>query len=245
MNSQSKPNGIEWCDATLNPVVGCPRGCQYCYAKEAYELEHGKGTFSTLVFHPERLEDLKRKKPTVFFMDSMTDIEFWKPEWLAEVIEAMNANLQHRYIFLTKMMTMTSSSRLSLLTKQNADIWVGATTEGQDQFDFRMSHYVKFVSVEPMLGPICLVLSRRPGIIQLVIVGSETFHHRPVNLPKREWVESLVGQCRQAGVPIFMKESLRGLMGAGFVQDRLPWKIDSPIEMQKPVETKMYQPKLF
>lgn len=61
---------------------------------------------------------------------------------------------------------------------------------------------VRFVSVEPLLGPLDLTpwLSR----LHWVIVGAESGHHsRKMRL---SWARSVVGQCRRANVAVFVKQ---------------------------------------
>jgi protein gp37 len=83
---------------------------------------------------------------------------------------------------------------------------------------------IRFISAEPLLGPIDLLRTLRPGqmwdwltgerettsekrvtaYIDWVIAGGESGNDfRPMN---PEWAESLQVQCRAAGVPFFMKQ---------------------------------------
>jgi protein gp37 len=112
---------IEWCDETINPIVGCSKisdGCKNCYAeKMAVRLSHmdvegydevvdysGKWNGNT-VFVPKALEKVaKWKKPKRIFVGSMTDIfhDSISNEWIASVFGTICANPIHVFVLLTK-----------------------------------------------------------------------------------------------------------------------------------------------
>lgn len=114
------------------------------------------------------------------------------------------------------------------------NIWLGASVENQDTANTRIPHLlavpatIRFLSVEPLLGPVALtavrhqlaaesfmvasVLQADDGFglnaprhrIDWVILGGESGPHaRPCHL---NWIRSLVIQCRDAGVPVFVKQ---------------------------------------
>jgi protein gp37 len=62
----------------------------------------------------------------------------------------------------------------------------------------------------------CLVAVDWIGV-EWVIIGAQTGHGAVQ--PKREWVSNIVDQCRAAGVTVFMKNSLKVLMGDDFIQE--------------------------
>ena len=61
------------------------------------------------------------------------------------------------------------------------------------------------------------------GIFEWVIVGAETGNRKDRVVPKKEWIDKLTALCDRSGVPIFMKESLREIMGDDFRQE-FPWE---------------------
>ena len=79
----SLQSGIEWTDATWNPVRGCTKispGCKHCYAETFAERFRGvkghpyeQGFDLRLV--PEKLgEPLRWRKPKMIFVNSMSDL---------------------------------------------------------------------------------------------------------------------------------------------------------------------------
>ena len=103
------------------------------------------------------------------------------------------------------------------------NIWLGTTVEDQDRADERIPRLlatpaaVRFLSVEPLLGPVDLfdvdgVASQADPLgpfpaekIDWVIVGGESGPGaRPCDV---DWIRSVVGQCRKAGVPCFVKQT--------------------------------------
>lgn len=74
----SATTGIEWTDATWNPVTGCTKvssGCDHCYAESLHNRFHGPGAFDTLTLHPDRLPiPLSWRKPRKVFVNSMSDL---------------------------------------------------------------------------------------------------------------------------------------------------------------------------
>lgn len=61
-------------------------------------------------------------------------------------------------------------------------------------------------------------------MISAIIIGAETGNRKNKVKPSVDWVNNLVKQADAAGVQVFMKESLRPIMGADFRQDPLPWQ---------------------
>jgi len=203
-----------------------------------------------VTLHPEKLEEpLKWKKPRRVFVCSMGDLfhEQVPDEYIAKVWEIMNNASHHTFMVLTKRPHRMKEflERLGWYIHDQdgypmeavldeggkytlPNVWLGVTAENQQRADERIPILlqipaaVRFVSVEPMLGPVDLSLSDgvdlsmsvgtglKPGKSYLinsldwVICGGETGPGaRPMH---PEWVRSLVLQCKNAGVPIFVKQ---------------------------------------
>lgn len=52
-----------------------------------------------------------------------------------------------------------------------------------------------------------------------VIVGTETGRRRDKVIPKREWIEGIINECRKNGTPVFMKSSLAEIWGEPLIQE--------------------------
>jgi protein gp37 len=88
------------------------------------------------------------------------------------------------------------------------NVAIGVTAENQEMADKRMPELlatpaaVRFVSIEPQLGPVDL--SRVGSMPDWVICGCESGpRRRPFFI---EWAGSLRDQCRRADVPFFLKQ---------------------------------------
>lgn len=77
-----------------------------------------------------------------------------------------------------------------------------------------------FVSFEPLLFDIGAHIGSTGG--DWLIIGAETGNRKGKPVCKREWVDHIVDYARKTGKPVFMKESLREIMGKDFIQE-FPW----------------------
>lgn len=224
---------IDWCTHTVNPVVGCTFGCEYCYARRLNNRFKWIEDWNKPQFFPERLKQLKSKKPKIIFMNSMSDIADWKEEWTQATFKAIEENTQHIYLFLSKRPTVYARVLSGRYLSQN--IWFGATATHIKNYITNSTELYKttgydawknanrFLSIEPILERIpeyilCVLMDQ----LDWIIVGAETGNRKDKVIPKKEWIMDIKNQCNNAGVPIFMKESLRELMGQDFVQE-FPW----------------------
>lgn len=239
---------IDWCDSTWNPVTGCLHGCEYCYARKIAErfgikpfghvepavLEEPMVLFGkrqpyplgfSPTFHRYKLDEPQKwKKPRNIFVCSMADLfGDWVPDdWIKAVFDACEKAPQHRYLFLTKNPKRYETLfklRLPYLDKA----MFGYSLETGHSEGFYPSGDDVFMSIEPLLGRLNKSDLRHIALCGWVIVGAETGNRKGKVIPEREWVTEIVDACRECDVPIFMKESLRKLMGNDFKQE-FPWQ---------------------
>jgi protein gp37 len=297
---------IEWTGFTWNPIVGCSvcsPGCKHCYAmKMARRIElmgtapHYAGLTQMtkagpvwtgkLVQAPDDtlFEPLRRKKPTTWFVNSMSDLfhESVPDDWIDRIFAVMALCPQHTFQVLTK----RSARMREYLSKTDVvagicaaldaideglparehwekpnpledafsvgynlknghanppwplpNVWLGVSCEDQKNADARIPDLlatpaaVRFISAEPLLGPIdldhwlwgrasrcddcasygddcpCDLQSRKlngePSLDWVIIGGESGPRARDFRL---SWAKSLIEQCRAADVPAFMKQ---------------------------------------
>lgn len=234
---------IDWCDSSWNPVTGCLHGCEYCYARSIAnrfgchakaendvevvvypwkDSESGKKLPYPFDFHPTfhryRLNEYLNKKGRNIFVCSMADLfGDWVPDsWIEEVFEACEGAPQHNYLFLTK-----NPKRYEKLLDRYMppNMWFGWSQTGPmgADFSFTTHHSVQtFISIEPLLKPFEEYHIRG---VDWVIIGAETGHRKDKVIPKHEWIESIVEQCKEADIPVFMKSSLAEIWGKPLMQE--------------------------
>lgn len=207
---------IEWTEQTWNPVVGCTKispGCKHCYAEAmAVRLQAmdapGYANGFALTLLPERLADpLKRKKPTIYFVNSMSDLfhERVPDSYIDQVFEIISRTPYHTYQILTK--RAVRMSRYFRTRQVPINAWLGVSVENKKQGVPRIDHLkqvparIRFLSVEPLLEDLGEI---ELGDIHWVIVGGESGPKaRPM---QRQWVESIRAQCKAQKVAFFFKQ---------------------------------------
>ena len=168
-------SSIEWTESTWNPITGCTKispGCRHCYAERmAKRLKAmGQPNYANgfdLALHEHALELPTRwKTPQVIFVNSMSDLfhEDLPLDFIRAVFAVMNRSPQHTFQVLTKRPHLAAEYSEELCWTEN--IWMGATVENATVTHRVQSlrgtgAHIKFLSLEPLLGPIRI--SRRPS----------------------------------------------------------------------------------
>jgi protein gp37 len=208
-------SGIEWTESTWNPVTGCNKvspGCKYCYAErmaerlQAMRQPNYKDGFK-LTLQPKMLElPLQWKRPQTIFVNSMSDLfhEDVPLQYIQQVFDVMRRAHWHRFQVLTK-----RADRLAELSAEidwPKNVWQGVSVENESYVDRidalrSTSAYVKFLSLEPLLGPLPRL---KLHDIDWVIVGGESGPRaRPMDAA---WVTDIRDQCARARVAFFFKQ---------------------------------------
>lgn len=177
--------------------------------------EEGKWNGET-VFRSQVLDAVRKaRKPRNIFWCSMSDL-FHENNPMSNIYETLHTirnTPQHTHIILTKrpryMTTfLVNNGYANWKAMYNTpNIWLGVTAENQECASKRIQKLLSiagehktFVSVEPMLGAVSL----KTGHLDQVIIGAESgAGARPMN---PEWAIELIGQCRDANVPVFVKQ---------------------------------------
>jgi protein gp37 len=210
------PSKIEWTDHTWNPITGCTKvspGCKHCYAETlARRLQrmgasgYQNGFELTLLLG--RLDaPRKRRKPTIWFVNSMSDLFHEKVpfDFIDRIFDTIRATPQHRYQILTKRPEQMELYFADRAAPPNA--WLGTSVEdrkyGLPRIPIlqRIKASVRFLSIEPLLEDIGAL--NLMGISWVIVGGESGPLARPM---KPEWARSIRDQCDARGVPFFFKQ---------------------------------------
>lgn len=206
---------IEWTESSWNPLTGCTKtspGCKHCYAErmakrlQAMGQEKYHNGFSLTIHENSLNEPLLWKKPQTIFVNSMSDLFHEEVPWefIENIFKVMQEANWHTFQILTK-----RAERLlecSDLVYWSNNVWMGVTVENSDfqyRIDFlrKTNAHVKFLSLEPLLGPIEEL--NLEGIDWVIVGGESGPGARPI---KEEWVTEIRDQCVSANVPFFFKQ---------------------------------------
>lgn len=212
----STKTSIEWTEQTWNPSVGCSKispGCANCYAEvmarrlQAMGVKGYENGFRLTIL-PERLaEPIKRQRPTVYFVNSMSDL-FHKEipdSYLLQILAVIRQTPQHTFQILTK--RAERMAEFFCMHKPPPNVWLGVTVENRGHGLPRLNALrlipaaVRFVSAEPLLedlGEVDLT-----GIHWVIVGGESGPKARPM---QPEWVLNIKRQCDAHQVPFFFKQ---------------------------------------
>ena len=155
---------------------------------------------------------LKWKKPRKIFVNSMSDLfhEDSDLTFVGRCFLTMSKAKQHIFQILTKrperMLEYSIQHEKFFGQSIDNNIWLGTSIENQRNV-FRINYLrkincpIKFISFEPLIGSVGKVDLTD---IQWVIIGGESGpNFRPV---EKEWVVSLIKQCKDQKIPVFFKQ---------------------------------------
>jgi protein gp37 len=231
---------IEWAHYTFNPWSGCAKvspGCKHCYAaalpprmRRGAEWGEGRARMpasETYWLQPlawarkAEAEGVRRR----VFCASTADVFEDRPDldpWREQLWRLIGDTPQLDWLLLTK-----RPERMARWAAEHgwpANAWAGTSVENQAAADERVPHLLKvparvrFLSCEPLLGPVQLGitagdgrfsffdygLGETVGHVEWIIVGGESGRHaRPMH---PDWVRGLRDQAAAAGVPFLFKQ---------------------------------------
>jgi protein gp37 len=241
-------SGIEWTQATWNPVTGCDRvspGCDHCYAltlaarlkamgQPKYQHDGDPRTSGPgfgVTIHPDELALPRRwRRPRFIFVNSMSDLFHPRvpASFIDEVFQVMAETSQHTYQILTKRPKRARAVLRPLVPDPLLNVWLGVSVEDDQRTDRvpllrDVPAAMRFLSCEPLLGPL-------PSLdltdIDWVIAGGESGPNpRPI---RESWVTDIRDKCLGSGVPFFFKQwggrtpKAGGRLLAGQTWDQMP-----------------------
>ncbi|ETD24917.1 phage Gp37/Gp68 family protein [Helicobacter macacae] len=210
-----KPTKIEWTQASWNPTIGCDKvssGCKNCYAQamakrlQAIGNPDYKDGFAFKML-PQRLDEPKRnKKPTLYFVNSMSDLFHQKMDFgfLERIMQVIADTPHHQYQILTK----RPHTMKEYFSKREipSNVWLGTTVESSNvkpRIDLirDLSASVKWLSCEPLISDLGEIDLRG---IDWVIAGGESGAN--ARAMKEEWVLNIKRQCEAQNVAFFFKQ---------------------------------------
>jgi len=198
-------NKIGWCNATWNPVIGCKNNCEYCYARNFNTRFRFIKFWNEPEWRENSFEKMFPKKPQRIFVGSMSEIYYWEKRWMEVILGRILCYPQHTFQFLTRYPRAYKDYEFP------SNCWVGVTiTNNNANYAPKYLGRINFISIEPILEEINVdrIDFYEPDWI---IIGAETGNRKGKVIPKKEWIENIVNYCKEASIPVYLKDSLKNI----------------------------------
>lgn len=229
MAQQSK---IQWTDATWNIARGCSKvdaDCKFCYMYR--QSLNGTRYTPNQVIRTKTVFNLPMKlaTPSKIFTSSLTD--FFHEDidsYRDEAWDIIRQCPEHTFQILTKRPERINNCLPKDWGEGWNNVWLG-TSIGSQESIHRMKQLadvpaqVRFLSLEPLHGPVKLSEATFYSAYDWVIVGGESgnengkYRYRPCEL---KWIEDIVADCEHNNVPVFVKQLGTHLAKAMKLKDR-------------------------
>lgn len=218
---------IQWTDSTWNPWHGCRKvspGCKYCYMYRDKE-RYGQDPTTVIRSKSKFYDPMTWSEGRMVFTCSWSDFFIEEAdEWRDEAWKIIKSTPQHTYQILTKRPERIADNLPSDWGTGYSNVILGVSVESHEQVHriITLTHlkttsstFKTFVSAEPLIG---FIDFRGDGVVESyafetgidwVIVGGESgnnkgkYKYRPCEI---SWIEHIIDDCRDAGVPIFIKQ---------------------------------------
>ncbi len=157
--------------------------------------------------HNRLTQPLERKKPTMYFVNSMSDLFHEKVpySYIDQVMEVISLAQEHTFQILTKRSSNMETYFSSRRVPDNA--WLGASVEDKQYGKPRIANLqrirakTRFLSIEPLLEDVGRISLR--GIHWVIVGGESGAKARPMN---EAWVMKIQNQCLRSGTDFFFKQ---------------------------------------
>ena len=218
---------IEWTERTWNPWTGCTKispGCDNCYMFRNYPRLRSMGnpgyqaTPETVRVIDSQLDKpLSWTKPVMVFVCSMSD--YFHPAVPDDLRYRTFLNMAHSaektghtFQLLTKRPGLAAAfweRHKNELKTWHPNIWLGTSVETQKYAPrltvlARIPAPVRFVSAEPLIGPVDLTEWLDAGQVHWIIAGGESGPN--ARDMQTEWVQDLRDQAHRYGASFFLKQ---------------------------------------
>lgn len=167
----------------------------------------------------------KLKMGNNIFVGAMSDVfGAWVPDsWLDEIFAACEKYPVHNYLFLTKNVERYAAYGVPCRLD---NMWYGTSITRESEagrWNQLPAGCRTFVSIEPLLEDIepekHNTMFRQ---VDWAIIGAETGRKKEKVVPASDWIWKIVKEAGQAGIPVFMKDSLIPIIGEGNMRREYP-----------------------
>jgi protein gp37 len=215
---------IQWTGATWNPFVGCEKvsqGCKFCYAERFVEGRFGRKfrdvqptknpTFYFPLKYSKTFDGSEPFYERLVFTCSLSDFFIEQIDELRPLLwDIINHTPNLIYQILTKRPERVLQNLPPDWGAGYPNVWLGTSTEDQKTFDERVPILsqipatIRFLSIEPILGPIVDKESFKS--VDWVIIGGESGTKGKFRPASFTWFDSIVSSCLESEVPVFVKQ---------------------------------------